>query len=66
MGEGLDEPPAARLAAAGRLVPGVDTGDICKKLHPNIIRRFVITEKAPTSSSRGLLLAESGYYHFHI
>ena len=27
-------------------------------------RRFVITEKAPTS--RGLLLVESGYYRFHI
>ena len=27
------------------------------------IRRFVITEKAPT---RGLLLVESGYYRFHI
>ena len=29
VGERLDEPPAARLAAAGRLVPGVDAGIIC-------------------------------------
>ena len=28
VGEGLDEPPAARLAAAGRLVPGGNTGVI--------------------------------------
>ena len=40
VGERLDEPPAARLAAAGRLVPGVDAGIICSAVYCITIHRF--------------------------